>query len=131
MGKSCPYCTLWADGFNGVAGHLEDRAGFVVVSPDAPEDQQAFAKSRGWTFRMLSAKESSFTDDMGYMAEYEGKPWPQPGYSTFRKNEDGQVQRVAHAPFGPGDPYCGVWHLFELLDGGTGEWQPKFEYGGA
>ena len=23
MGKSCPYCTLWADGFNGVWQHLD------------------------------------------------------------------------------------------------------------
>ena len=29
MGKKCPYCTLWADGFNGFLHHLENRAGFV------------------------------------------------------------------------------------------------------
>lgn len=39
MGRSCPYCTMWADGFNGVLKHLENRAAFVVVSPDAPEGQ--------------------------------------------------------------------------------------------
>lgn len=37
MGRQCPYCTLWADGFNGLVKHLEDRASFVVVSPDPPE----------------------------------------------------------------------------------------------
>ena len=37
MGKSCPYCTLWADGLNGLVDHLEDRAAFVVVSPDSPK----------------------------------------------------------------------------------------------
>ena len=31
MGKKCPYCTLWADGFMGVYQHLENRAAFVVV----------------------------------------------------------------------------------------------------
>ncbi|HJT09252.1 MAG TPA: DUF899 family protein, partial [Candidatus Nitrosotalea sp.] len=25
MGKTCPYCTMWADGFNGLLPHLEDR----------------------------------------------------------------------------------------------------------
>src|SRR6266545_843481 len=26
MGASCPYCTLWADGFNGFLPHIENRA---------------------------------------------------------------------------------------------------------
>ena len=37
MGASCRYCTLWADGFNGVFDHLRSRAAFVVSSPDVPE----------------------------------------------------------------------------------------------
>src|SRR5437762_3215437 len=40
MGKHCAYCTLWADGFNGVVPHLEDRAAFVVVSNDPPDVQK-------------------------------------------------------------------------------------------
>src|SRR5579862_7181052 len=40
MGQGCPYCTLWADGFNGQVDHLESRAAFVVVSPNTPEQQQ-------------------------------------------------------------------------------------------
>src|SRR5262249_27031844 len=39
MGASCPNCTMWADGFNGVFDHLRDRAAFVVASPDTPEQQ--------------------------------------------------------------------------------------------
>ena len=36
MGSGCSYCTLWADNFNGVAHHLQDRAAFVLVSPRQP-----------------------------------------------------------------------------------------------
>ena len=50
MGSGCPYCTLWADGFNGVYGHLSNRAAFVLTSPDAPDVQQRFAAGRGWRF---------------------------------------------------------------------------------
>jgi predicted dithiol-disulfide oxidoreductase (DUF899 family) len=128
MGSSCPYCTLWADGLNGVVHHLEDRAGFVVVSPDAPAVQQSFAASRGWRFRMASAAGSSFTKDLGFEAEHEGKAWPMPGCSTFRKGEDGRIERVAKTFFGPGDPYCAVFHLFPLLADGTGDWQAKLDY---
>jgi len=30
MGRGCNHCTLWADGFNGLADHLADRASFVL-----------------------------------------------------------------------------------------------------
>ena len=33
MGVRCPYCTLWADGLNGLLAHIENRTSFVVVSP--------------------------------------------------------------------------------------------------
>src|SRR5271155_823609 len=33
MGSSCPNCTLWADGYNGLHQHVVTRTGFVVSSP--------------------------------------------------------------------------------------------------
>ena len=125
MGTFCPYCTMWADGLDGVLDHLENNAAFVVVSPDPPATQRAFAEGRGWRFRMLSAEGSRFTHDMGY-ARDDGAVLP--GFSTFRKREDGTVVRIAHRPFGPGDDFCSVWHVFDLLAGGAGEWQPKLAY---
>ena len=32
MGRTCRYCTLWADGLNGFTKHLESRAAFVVTT---------------------------------------------------------------------------------------------------
>jgi predicted dithiol-disulfide oxidoreductase (DUF899 family) len=124
MGRGCRYCTLWADGFNGVYPHLADRAAFVVCSPDAPETQKEFAAGRGWRFPMVSAKDSTFTQDMGFRSE---KGW-MPGVSTFRREPTGGIVRVAKAPFGPFDPFCGVWHLFALLDEGVNEWEPQYAY---
>jgi predicted dithiol-disulfide oxidoreductase (DUF899 family) len=54
MGTGCPYCTLWADGFNGVYDHLRRRAAFVVSSPDDPATQRKFAAGRDWKFPMVS-----------------------------------------------------------------------------
>ncbi len=126
MGKRCSYCTLWADGFNGLHMHLNDRASFVVVSPDAPEVQQQFATSRGWQFRMLSGHEGNFIKEMGYIDKEDGSYWP--GVSTFRRLEDGTKERVGADIFGPGDPYNSLWHFFDLLDGGSKDWQPKYKY---
>ena len=124
MGKGCAYCTLWADGFNGVHRHLENRAGFVVVSPDPLEVQQEFAKGRGWGFRMASGHGSTFIEDMGFRGE---KGW-MPGVSTFHRDRNGKISRIAKAPFGPGDPFCGVWHLLGLLKDGGANWRPKYTY---
>jgi len=123
MGKSCPYCTLWADGFNGMVHHFENRAGFALVSPDDHETQKQFAVSRGWKFKMFSAKDSRFTFDLGFQNE----EYIMPGFSTFRR-ENGKIFRIASSFFGPGDLFCSIWHIFELLDDGAGEWQPGFEY---
>lgn len=124
MGSRCPYCTLWADNYNGVRHHIESRAAFAVVSPDDPETQQKFAESRGWAFRMLSSMGSDFTKEMGF--EKDGQVWP--GYSVFRKQADGGIERVSKDFFGPGDDYCSVWHFFDLLEGGAGDWEPRFKY---
>lgn len=125
MGRGCAYCTLWADGFNGVYEHLANRAPFAVASPDTPEVQTAFANGRGWRFPMVSTVGSTFTADMGYYVEGQGY-WP--GYSVFRRAADGSVTRVAKDYFGPGDMYCGVYHLFALLPEGVADWEPRFGY---
>ncbi len=125
MGKKCPYCTMWADGFNGLLHHLTDRAAFIVVSPDDPAVQQEFAKRRNWKFTLVSAKSNSFTKDMGY--EFENKKY-MPGVSVFYKNDTGEIIRTGMDVFGPGDNYNSPWHLFQLLKDGVNEWSPKFEY---
>ena len=125
MGTFCAYCTLWADGFNGVIDHLQDRAGFVVTSPDSPDQQQEFAASRGWRFPMASIEGTTLAVDLGYEHE-SGEVLP--GVSVLKKLEDGTIAKVADTPFGPGDVYCSVFNLFDLIPGGGDDWQPKFSY---
>lgn len=125
MGQSCPYCTLWADGFNGVYQHLQDRAALALVSPDSPEEVKQFSQERNWKFRVLSNNGGPFTAAMGYEDE---KGNPHPGMSTFRRDNGGSIMRISHAPFGPGDEFCAVWHMFDLLKDGPADWQPRFSY---
>ncbi len=117
MGVTCSYCTMWADGYNGVHQHVITRAGFVVTSPDRPAVQKKFAESRGWKFPMVSHAESSFAADMGYLSASGG--WL-PGVSVFRR-EGQAIARVSDTGFSPGDDFCPVWHFFDLLPGGCGE----------
>ncbi len=129
MGTGCSSCTMWADGFSGLAPHLMDRASFVVCSPDKPEVQKRFALKRNWGFRMVSAHDSPFPRDMGFWQDEGPNPRPWPGVSTFRREPDGTIVRIAKAFFDAGDDFCAVWPLFELLERGVDGWEPKYTYG--
>jgi predicted dithiol-disulfide oxidoreductase (DUF899 family) len=124
MGRSCVYCTLWADGVNGVYDHLADHAAFVVTSPDTPAAQRKFAAGRGWRFPMLSHRGTSFAADMGYGSAEKG--W-RPGISVFARRGE-TLLRVSDTGFGPGDDFSAVWHLFDLLPEGAGDWSPQYRY---
>ena len=122
MGKSCNYCSLWADGVNGYLPHLSERASVVLVSPDDPATQGEFARTRGWKFRMVSDASGDFTKAMGMLDSDNDY---HPGVSTFHKSQDGKVFRKNNTHFGPGDDFCPVWPLFELLAGGSDGWEPR------
>lgn len=122
MGKGCSYCTLWADGFRGFADHLARRCAFVLCSDDDPETTKAFATQRGWNFRCVSGADSDFARSMGYKDE-QGRPYP--GVSAFHRDKDGSITRVSHTPFGPGDDFCAVWPLLDLLQDGPNGWTPE------
>jgi predicted dithiol-disulfide oxidoreductase (DUF899 family) len=85
MGSSCPACTMWADGYNGIHHHVVTRAAFVVSSPEPPEVQRKFAASRGWKFPMISHAGNTFAADMGFRTS-EGPTAPAIGFR--RSNTD-------------------------------------------
>jgi len=128
MGKDCPYCTLWADGFIGLHPHLLNRCAFVLVSPDPPEIQAEFAQSRNWPFQMASAINSDFIKEMGFASANKGEIQYMPGFSTFNRTNNGKISLVGQDFFGPGDVYNAVWHFFDLLRDGPKEWEPKYSY---
>jgi len=111
MGFDCPYCTMWADGFNAVYDHVAAKAAFILSSPDPIDRQQREAATRDWQFPMVSTKESPLARDLGF--ERDGKPLP--GVSALIKMPDGTLTRHGMASFGPGDRFCPVWSLLDLL----------------
>jgi predicted dithiol-disulfide oxidoreductase (DUF899 family) len=123
MGKSCRYCTLWADNFNGIVKPLNDKAAFAVVSPDSVEVQKEFAGSRGWNFLMASHQNNSWAKDFGF----EGEDHIMPGVLSFTK-ESGKIYYHSRTYFGPGDNYCNMWDFVDMLPKGVNGWMPKYEY---
>ena len=60
---------------------------------------------------------------MGYRRDDRG--WP--GVSVFRKLGE-VVLRVSDTDFRPGDEFCSVFHLLDLLPEGPADWRPRFTY---
>ncbi|MBU9711779.1 DUF899 family protein [Evansella tamaricis] len=121
MGKNCPYCTLWADGFNSLYHHIIEKAAFVLSSPDDPATQDDVAAERGWQFPMVSTANNTFKEDFGFKKKDEYYP----GVSVFTKGKDGQVFHHSKTLFGPGDDFCVLTSLFDLLPSGSEFFHPK------
>ena len=123
MGTGCSYCTIWADGLNAFWPYFKTKCAFILTSPDPVAKMAQFASSRGWNYPVVSTNESSLTADFGMYTEKEGY-WP--GFTTLKKNADGTITRHAQVHFGPGDDYCAIWPMFDLLPGGVGDWEPNY-----
>lgn len=62
----CPGCSFWADNFNGIIPHLEQRDVSMVAVSRAPlQSLQAQARAFGWTFKWVSSARSDFNFDYG------------------------------------------------------------------
>jgi predicted dithiol-disulfide oxidoreductase (DUF899 family) len=130
----CPMCTMWIDGYNGIAHHVRQRAAFVVLAAAPIGDLQNWAKVRGWdNLRLVSAADSTFKRDFGSEAD-DGEQIEM--VSVFKKQPDGTIAHVysSGAELGPGQRERGidllspVWNLFDLTPEGRGDWYPSFEY---
>lgn len=129
----CPMCTMWIDGYNGIAHHVRQRADFVVLAAAPMGDLQRVARERGWdNLRLVSAGDSTFKRDLGSEADDGGQIEQ---VSVFTRDGD----RVLHvyssgAELGPGQRERGidllspVWNLFDLTPEGRGDWYPSFDY---
>lgn len=121
MGQGCRYCTLWADGVNGILPHLEAAMSVVLLSKDPPETQRRLAQDRGWRMRMASHGGGS------YMTEQSVGEGNYPGAVIYRKDGD-RIVRRGKAPFGPGDLYNPLWHFLALAGVSQDEFTPQFHY---
>lgn len=101
----CPHCSFWADNFNQVIPHLNQRDAAMVAISRAPREKlDAFEKRMGWSFQWLSSGGSDFNYDFGAsFAPEESKErvynygtiapgrTDREGMSVFYKNEKGEI----------------------------------------
>ncbi|MEV6294389.1 DUF899 family protein [Streptomyces sp. NPDC051896] len=130
----CPMCTLWIDGFNGVAHHVAQNADLVVLAAAEPPTLRRHARARGWSrLRLLSAGDSTFKYDLGSEDEDGAQDST---VSVFTRDADGTVRHFysAHPRMSEDIDQRGidllnpVWHLLDLMPGGRGDWFAGLDY---
>jgi len=123
MGQGCRYCTLWADGINGLLTHLESCMAVALASKDSPEVQRRFAASRSWRLRMVSHGGGDYIREQTVLSGETNMP----GAVVYERQGEGILRRNS-CVFGGGDSYCAMWPLLGLAGLTEDDWTPQYSY---
>ncbi|MFB7216793.1 DUF899 family protein [Streptomyces sp. NPDC056227] len=132
--QPCPMCTMWIDGFNGIAPHVAQNVDFAVVAAAELPVLRAHARNRQWTnLRLLSAGASTFKYDLG-SEDAEGNQ--DSTVSVFTRDSNGSVHHFysVHPRMSDDidqrgiDLLSPVWHVLDLTPQGRDDWFPALSY---
>ena len=131
---ACPMCTMWIDGFNGVAHHLAQNVDFVIAAAADPPTLRKHARSRGWrNLRLLSCGNSTFKYDLGSEDEDGAQDST---ISVFTRDRHGVIRHFysAHPHMAEDidqrgiDLLSPVWHMLDLTPSGRDDWYAELAY---
>ena len=132
--KACPMCTMWIDGFNGVADHLAENVDFAVIAAADLPALREHGRWRGWHhLRLLSCGSNTFKSDFA-SEDKEGKQHST--ITVFTRDVDGNVRHFYTAHPNMSDEFdqrgidllCPVWHVLDLTPEGRDDWYAELEY---
>jgi predicted dithiol-disulfide oxidoreductase (DUF899 family) len=134
--EGCPSCSFWADNFNGIGVHLNQRDVTMVAISRAPlEKLEAFKKRMGWSFKWVSAYHNDFNYD--YCVSFTPEALEKevvynyarrktdmsdlPGVSVFYQDEQGNVFHT-YSSYARGiDMQNTAYHYLDLVPKGRDE----------
>ncbi|MGO4571002.1 DUF899 domain-containing protein [Microvirga sp. 2TAF3] len=133
----CKSCSFWADNFNGIVPHLNQRDVTLVAVSRAPVSKlQEFAGRQGWSFKWLSSSGSDFSYDynasfrpedlasgkaIDNYAQNKANMSDLPGISVFFKDTDGQVFHTYSCYRRGIDMMNTAYHYLDLVPKGRDE----------
>ncbi|MFF1965482.1 DUF899 family protein [Streptomyces sp. NPDC058232] len=132
--QPCPMCTMWIDGFNGIAHHVAQKVDFAIVAAADLPTLRAHARDRQWeNLRLLSAGAGTFKYDLG-SEDAEGNQ--DSTVSVFTRDSDGSVRHFysAHPRMSDDidqrgiDLLSPVWHILDLTRQGRDNWFAELSY---
>ena len=132
--NACPMCTMWIDGYNGVAHHITQNADFAIAAAADPATLRAHARSRGWNnLRLLSCGSNTFKFDLG--SEDPGGD-QESTISVFTRDAGGRLRHfyTAHPSMSEEinqrgiDLLTPVYNLLDLTPRGRDDWYAELSY---
>jgi predicted dithiol-disulfide oxidoreductase (DUF899 family) len=132
----CPMCTMWIDGYNGVAHHLKQNIDVAIAAAADLPALRAHARARGWNrLRLLSCGTNTFKRDLK-SEDAEGRQ--DSTISVFTKDADGSVRHfyTAHPSMAGDirergiDLLTPVYNMLDLIPQGRGNWYASLKYPG-
>jgi predicted dithiol-disulfide oxidoreductase (DUF899 family) len=132
--EGCPSCSFWADNFERIIAHLNQRdVSMVAVSRARIGKIETFKKRMGWSFRWLSSEYNDFNQDFQvsftpeqldsgdviYNYKERGFSGPEaPGVSVFYKNANNDVFHT-YSTFARGlDKLNAAYHYLDIVPKG-------------
>ena len=133
----CPSCSFWADNFNNIIVHLNQRDVSMIAISRAPYDKIAsYQKRMGWNFQWVSSYDNHFNFDyhVSFTPEELGKEEvfynftiqatgisEMPGVSIFLKNSKGHIYHT-YSTYSRGlDVLNGAYNYLDLVPKGRDE----------
>jgi predicted dithiol-disulfide oxidoreductase (DUF899 family) len=125
--EACPMCSMWIDGLNGVAQHVNQNTALAVVAKAPLPKLREWGRRRRWeAIRLLSSYETTFNADLAVESP-DGAQYPA---VTVLRAEGQNVRHVYSAqPWLDSvatvrgiDLLSPVWQLLDLLPQGRGSW---------
>jgi predicted dithiol-disulfide oxidoreductase (DUF899 family) len=132
----CPMCTMWIDGYNGVAHHLKQNMDLAIAAAADLPALRAHARTRGWSrLRLLSCGTNTFKRDLK-SEDAEGRQ--DSTMSVFTKGADGSVRHfyTAHPSMADDirerglDLLTPVYNMLDLTPAGRGSRYASLKYPG-
>lgn len=131
----CPHCSFWADNFNEIIVHLNQRDATMVAISRAPREKlDAFEKRMGWSFTWLSSGSNDFNYDFdaSFTPEQSKEPvfnygtmapggTDREGMSVFYKNERGEIFHTYSAYARGIDMFNTAYHYLDACPKGRDE----------
>lgn len=140
--QGCKNCSFWADNFNGIVAHLNQRNVSMVAVSKAPlEKLEAFKRRMGWTFKWVSSFGNDFNNDyhVSFSQEeltkgevyynYQAQRFPSeeaPGVSVFYKDTEGRIFHTYSCYARGLDMLNTAYHYLDLVPKGRDEAELRF-----
>ena len=123
----CPHCSFWADNFNGIVVHLNQRDATMIAVSRAPYPKlAAYQKRMGWNFKWVSSFGTDFNFDyrVSFTADELEKKAPVYNFKTIRP---GMPEREGASVFYK-DPAGRVFHTYSTYARGIDMLNTAYHY---